>query len=423
MKKENVFVEITNDGEIDSLSLSLVGASTKRADNSKIGFFGSGNKYALALLLRENIDFKIFSGTRQIKIEKEEVMFRGQLYEQIIIDGNKTSLTTDMGVDWEEWFAIRELYCNAIDEGGHSLKVANIPKGVKGKTKIYVSLTTKLSDFFKNINQYILTNYEAIDNKKTHYGNVELLESDGIKFNCYRKNIRIYPENTVKSLYWYNFYKIEINESRTYKYEHEITERIASYFAKCEDKTIIENYLKNWKGNFEEKASWEYTGNDKLSPMWHNLLQGKRVYPENLALFSGDFEAKHNSYIVPANLAKKIHEQFPDVAVVGYGQNKYEILEMTENEKRIIDKAKEELELIGYKITSEIKVAESNTEDTIAWYDKKTDIIYHTRKYLTSIKELKNTLLEEHFHSIGHNDGQREFVTFLIDELIGAKER
>ena len=59
-KNENVFVEITNDGEIDSLSLSLVGASTKRADGSKIGFFGSGNEYALALLLRENIDFKIF---------------------------------------------------------------------------------------------------------------------------------------------------------------------------------------------------------------------------------------------------------------------------------------------------------------------------------------------------------------------------
>jgi len=328
-----------------------------------------------------------------------------------------------MGVDWEEWFAIRELYCNAIDEGGHSLKVSNTPKGEKGKTKIYVSLTTKLSDFFKSINKYILTNYEPIDTKDTNYGKVELLEADGIQFNCYRKNIRVYPDNTTKSLYWYNFDNIQINESRTYKYEHEITERIASYFSKCEDKTIIQNYLKNWKGNFEEKASWEYTENDNLSEMWHNILQNKRVYPENLALFSGDFEAKHNSYIVPNNLAKKIHTQFPDITVVGYGENKYKVLEMTENEARLVNKAKEELQAIGYKITSEIKIAESNTEDTVAWYDRKTDIIYHTRKYLTSVKELKNTLLEEHFHSIGHNDGQREFVTFLIDELIRAKER
>ena len=46
------YLIITNKGEIEPQALHLVGASTKRGDSSKIGQFGSGNKYALAYLLR-----------------------------------------------------------------------------------------------------------------------------------------------------------------------------------------------------------------------------------------------------------------------------------------------------------------------------------------------------------------------------------
>jgi len=422
--KKTTWVQITNKGEIELGGLHLMGVSSKREDEDKIGFFGSGNKYALALLLREKIPVRIFSGKKEVRIETEQVMFRGKLFEQIVIDGEKTSLTTSMGPDWETWFAIRELYCNAVDEGSPDIKITQEPKGVAGKTSVFVALTVQLEDFFKNIERFILlggrTN-RSIEN--TGYGKVELLAREGEEFICYRKGIRIYPKNATKSLYWYNFDKIEINESRTYQYEHQVKERIASYFAVTSNKMTIENYLRNWKGNFEENLNWEYVS-DKLSDMWHSILLGKRVYPENLAIHSGDFEGKSNSFIVPEQLAMKISKQFKDIEVVGMkGDKQFKELVATTAEEKLISTAIEQLTNVGYRIDSKIVIVETMTSDVIAWYDKESDIIYHARKHLNSIKEVKNTLLEEHFHAIGHNDGQREFVTFLIDELINALDK
>lgn len=111
-------VIITNPGEIDPLAFELIGASTKRDDAQTIGFFGSGLKYAIAGLLRSGIDFQIWSGDRAVDITTEAVSMRGQTFNRVIIDGRPTSLTTEIGPKWERWMFIRELYANAVDEGG-----------------------------------------------------------------------------------------------------------------------------------------------------------------------------------------------------------------------------------------------------------------------------------------------------------------
>ena len=422
MKKEKYWIKIENDGEIDISGLHLMGVSSKR-DEEKIGFFGSGNKYAIALLLRENIPFKIFSGIKEIKITTEPVMFRKQLFNQIVINGEKTSLTTAMGVDWETWFAVREIYCNALDEGNALLTIEKSPKAVKNKTTIFISLTDKLSSFFQDINSYILVSKDGKKEEvQTGYGKVAIYPSNEKMFVCYRKGIRIYPENEQKSLYWYDFENIEINESRVYKYEHEVKERMASFFAGSTNRETVLNYLKNWKENFERDVKWEYVS-DKLSEVWHKLLFGKRVYPESLALNSGDFEGKYNSFIVPDKLAEKILKEIDGVEVVGAKQDKkYLEVKATEDEKEKINKSLEELKSIGYNIPQEIKVIVPQIDDVVAWYEKDNDTIYLARKFITTLPYIKNTLLEEFFHSKGLNDGQREFVSYLIDELIRAKE-
>ncbi len=90
-----------NPGEIDPLAFQLMGASTKRDDDSQIGMFGSGAKYALAYLKR-NLDIipRVFSGEREIDIRTETVTMRGKTYERFVIDGQGTSITTDMGPIW-----------------------------------------------------------------------------------------------------------------------------------------------------------------------------------------------------------------------------------------------------------------------------------------------------------------------------------
>jgi hypothetical protein len=66
------YLLIENKGEIDVNGLILMGGSTKRDSQTSIGFFGSGNKYAIATLINKGINFKIFSGENEIKITKFE---------------------------------------------------------------------------------------------------------------------------------------------------------------------------------------------------------------------------------------------------------------------------------------------------------------------------------------------------------------
>ena len=88
------YLRIKNNGLIDPLALTLVGASTKRNDETKIGQFGSGNKFAMAYLIRNGYEVQIYAGKRNIAIETVDETFRGIDFKIIKIDGRETSITT-----------------------------------------------------------------------------------------------------------------------------------------------------------------------------------------------------------------------------------------------------------------------------------------------------------------------------------------
>jgi hypothetical protein len=421
---QKIYIRIANDGEADPLAFHLLGASSKRGNDNKIGFFGSGNKYALALLLRKKIEFKVFTGKKEIKFDVKELEFRGDKYNVIIVDGQQTSLTTDMGPTWEDWFIIREFYCNAIDEGGEKITVTDHFDPEEGKTTIFIEQTEELSKFFSQVDRYLLINKKMLEIKQTNYGAVGIIEAKEDEFICYRKGIRVYPENTLKSLYRYNFDLIQINESRLAMYEHEIQERIASFFAVTSNENYIRNYIENWQGTYEADAKWEYC-HDNLSETWHRILKGKRIYPLKFTIESGDYEGKANSIILPNTLAYLISQQFKDIHVVGYDERKesYQQLVMSEHEQQVLSVALDTLAKIGYPIEVNIQMAEFFEEDVIGSYDFTKKTIYLSRKHFTdNQEELQNTLLEEYFHFKGMVDGQRTFVTFLIGELLQAKK-
>ena len=143
MKK---YILIQNDGEIESNSFELIGASTKRTEKGKVGFFGSGLKYSIAYMIRNNIDFRVFSGESEIKFTTIPENLRGQVFNRICINGKPTSYTDTMGYTWtEDWFVLREIYCNAIDETNCVMvKDTELISATEGKTRIYVELTEKL---------------------------------------------------------------------------------------------------------------------------------------------------------------------------------------------------------------------------------------------------------------------------------------
>ena len=53
------YLAFRNQGQLSVLDLTTMGDSIKREDDSKIGKFDSGLKYALAILYRNNVKFRI----------------------------------------------------------------------------------------------------------------------------------------------------------------------------------------------------------------------------------------------------------------------------------------------------------------------------------------------------------------------------
>ena len=99
----NNWIKISNSGLIEEEALTLLGASSKRNDSSKIGMFGSGNKYALAFFKRNNIDIRIFSGKNEIEIDLVEKNFKNKTFKVLSINGKETSITTEFGPKWKLW--------------------------------------------------------------------------------------------------------------------------------------------------------------------------------------------------------------------------------------------------------------------------------------------------------------------------------
>jgi hypothetical protein len=204
---------IKNKGLIESGDLTLIGSSTKRKDDSKIGMYGSGNKYALAWFLRNNINIRIFSGEKEINLSHEIVKHRGMDIAVLTVDGERTSITSEMGPEWTGWMALRELISNAIDEGEHEILTAfnSDAKGLSDNTMIHIPLNNELNVVIRNYDYYF-----SFD-RKPSYSNVNgsvYIKSEPSIQNFYRKGIKCYDEKEKKTYLDYNLNNVVISESR-----------------------------------------------------------------------------------------------------------------------------------------------------------------------------------------------------------------
>lgn len=106
-----------NEGLIDLDVVRLFGVSIKETNNP-IGMFGTGLKYALAVLLRENCRITLYRGLNKHVLSAGLRTVRGRLVPTVQLDGQELSFTLELGRNWQPWQAFRELYCNALDEEG-----------------------------------------------------------------------------------------------------------------------------------------------------------------------------------------------------------------------------------------------------------------------------------------------------------------
>jgi hypothetical protein len=111
-------VSFVNRGLIDLRAVRTFGMSAKECENP-IGFFGTGFKYAIAVCLRLGCKVTLWRGLERYDFDTGDAELRGASFKVVRMHGEELAFTTDLGKTWEAWQAFRELYCNALDEGGH----------------------------------------------------------------------------------------------------------------------------------------------------------------------------------------------------------------------------------------------------------------------------------------------------------------
>lgn len=424
------FIKITSKGEIDDRAFSLMGASPKRNDNTKIGMFGSGLKYSLAYLLNKKIPLKVFSGYREVKFETQEEDFRGKSVFRIYVNGEKTSLTTDMGMDWESWFVLREIYCNALDESEASVSIVNfksiddIPP-IEDFTAFYIKVNKDFQEVIDNWDLYFS------DKRKDllyHDSDMNQIYVGGDFSLFYRMGIRCQYNETLKALFHYDMSWIKINESRIIANDWDFKYDLCKYLKAVNDEGVIHRLVYNINNYFEKNLYWQCCGD--FSDAWKIIIGDKYLIPyENAGFWEEEIKLlKSDCIVLPTTLISSLKLYFgDDIKVIGDDEVKgskgeMKIVEIGKREQFLLDESLDFLKSIPYEVKYPIKVVRFTKPEILG--QAKDEIIYLSDKLFTmGRKEVVSAIIEENEHNnTGYSDETRTFQTHLINLLITSFE-
>lgn len=388
-----------NDGEIDIRSISTFGVSVKEGSNP-IGFFGTGLKYAIAVMLRTGHKITILSGENVITFGLQVQSVRGQDFEFVVMAENgepaiPIGFTTELGKTWEVWMAYRELACNCKDELGEGSYENYAPDAEEGKTKIIV-VGEQFESVFAGRNQYILEDMPWVMADS-------LMEVRNYPNNhFFYRGVRV-MQMPCKSIYTYNTNQaLDLTEDRTVKYQWEPMQRISLAVLHSTDKSLIRTIVGAKDDTLEGKLDFH----------------GYSTKP------SDEFLA-----IVGDMMCDKLTNVNSTAMCVWKEATSKEIepreIEMTKVQAMSMERALDFCAKIGFEIRDAypIKVVESLGSGTLGLAHNETIYIAERTFQLGGTKQLASTLIEEYLHlRHGWKDMTRELQSFLFEKLVSLGE-
>lgn len=441
----NKYILIQNDGEIESNSFELIGASTKRNDSGKIGFFGSGLKYSIAYMMRKGIDFKVFSGLTELSFTTLTEQLKDQYFERICINGKPTSYTTTMGPTWkEDWFVLREIYCNALDEENcQIIKETDIVQPSEGKTRIYIQATEELRKVIDNWDSYFAEDREPIFTSKDDVYTCYLGSEDGGVYRqsvsvynktegvLYRKGIRVYQNK--RYMYDYGFSNININEDRTAKNPNGLQYAVYHLFAQFENESYIKSVLRTAQDD-DKTDEYFFIAMSETGGKWSN--EWVRFSNENLLVIketSGKYadeiqKSKCEVFLIPSSFAREMKKNQPSVSILGMssmiGDVSADEIELTPKMSFLLKEVIKSLNDMNYEINYDVKVASFDDESVLGKADIKGKVIYISEQtFDMGRRELALTLMEENEHIKSQkHDETRAFQTHIFSQWLKSME-
>lgn len=393
-------VVFSNKGEIDLRAIRTFGVSVKETENP-IGYFGTGLKYALAILLRTEHEVTCLAGEQIFRFDLKTVEMRGKEFRVVTMNGEELPFTTELGKNWELWQAFRELYCNALDEGGNVDLHTFSPSQKAGKT-FFIVKGREFETLYHDRKNIVLD----LDSKlKVSSGDVDVYNK--VSNFIYYRGIRVGSLDEKTRLTYNITAPITLTEDRTVKYEHEVHGKLPVAIARMTDKALIREVLTVDRNYYEH-----ILGFDSLS--WNE----EHVTKEFEEVVAMEYNFNNDSLNKSARdfWAKRMQKS---------AIKNYEPVDMTEVEKKQLARCRLVCKKLYHDFDQyEVLVVKSLGQSTMAMADmNRRAIVLSRRTFEMGTKYLLATMIEEYAHlKTGYRDHSRELQTWLFDQICTVVE-
>jgi hypothetical protein len=379
-----------NGGEIDPRLITTFGVNVKESDNP-IGFFGTGLKYALSILIRHGCSVIMQSGEQQFEFGKTTIEVRGKPFEFVTMNGQPLGFTTEVGKQWALWMAYRELYCNAQDEGGRCYKADALPSPQPGITRAIVG-GDEFAQIAADHGRYFLAGEPFITGEHAHIHH-------GQSMGIYYRKVMVGSLGPRPTLFTYNILSdIDLTEDRTIKYSWQAAYKAARAILTCHDADVIRLAVTATDAHQENQFDFDHS--DEPSAEFMEVVGG--LIRDRISIVNRTAVEKY-----------KKHTQrgaTPDA------------ITLNKVEQAMLSKALRFCADIGFDIKYEIVPVESLGPDILGLASDNR-IYISQRAFMTGTKCVAGTLIEEHIHLKHHLlDCSRSLQNYLLDRMVSLGE-
>lgn len=381
-----------NKGLIDLDAVKTFGVSVKENKNP-IGYFGTGLKYAIAVILRNGGNVVMYRGKKKYNFTVKTKKIRKEKFNIICLNDQQLGFTTELGKNWKMWMAFRELHCNTLDEDG--VTTDDQLKALAGNTTIIVNKCSDFDDCYYNRNQIFLNTNPIIksDDLNLHTGRTGKVFYRGVKVDTLN----------AMALFTYNLKnQITLTEDRTMRYSYQARNLIETFWAQeCKNKELIKECLLANTDDYEKHLDFEteFTASPEFLQVVKEIRNSAQAFKINKSAIK---------------LQNKLE---PSTAIA-------DVIRLNNLEQRMVDKAYSIIINLGYRNVKDYQMSVVIDLGTgimgSADYDQ---IVLSHRCFTMGQRYVTSTLFEEYLHlEFKLRDCTYEMQTYLFDKIIELGE-
>lgn len=380
------YIVFENDGEIDAEAFSCFGVSAKIGDNP-IGYFGTGLKYAIAIILREKCKIQLCSGLDVYNFRCDSKEIRGKSFEFIYANEERMAFTTELGKNWKLWQAYRELYSNAKDEGGSVYESDTLPEPQAGKTFVVVG-----GEGFVHCHENKGEIFCEDDSVVLSVSPVDLISGSGCFFS---KGVKVWDFEGLPSLFSYNDRSgyCDLSEDRWRKYNHQVWKVIGNAIVQITDAEVLKQIIAAERGVVESQVDFDYAS-DTPSKAFIETAVRLRDKCNNKTLIN--YALRHS----------------PKAPVV----DKF----LQPHEEEVLKESIATVKMAGYMVDEyPIRVVDRLDNNALGMAHDETIFLSYECFTLGGREMVKATLIEEWVHlKYGHDDCCYDMQNYLFSQIV-----